>query len=131
MGMGAALASISLGATVIEKHFTLSRSEGGVDSFFSLEPTELAALVEESKRAWQALGKVFYGPTEEERKSLVFRRSIYVAADIAEGECFTAENLRIVRPGNGAPPNLLQSLLGCPARRSYQRGTPLSLNQLL
>lgn len=131
MGLGVALAAVALGATVIEKHFTLSRADGGVDSAFSLEPEELAALVLEGERAWQALGQVRYGPTEAERKSLQFRRSIYVAADIAEGETFTAENLRIVRPGHGAPPHLLEQLLGRPARRSYQRGTPLSLDQLL
>jgi pseudaminic acid synthase len=131
MGLGVAVAAVALGATVIEKHFTLSRAEGGVDSAFSLEPQELGALVQESKRAWQALGQVRYGPTEAERKSLVFRRSIYVAADIAEGECFTSENLRIVRPGHGAPPSLLEQLLGRQARREYKRGTPLSLDQLL
>jgi sialic acid synthase SpsE len=131
MGVGVAVASVALGATVIEKHFTLSRAEGGVDSAFSLEPAELAALVQESERAWQALGQVRYGPTEAERKSLVFRRSIYAAADIAEGEIFTAENIRIVRPGDGAPPHLYPQLLGRQARQAYQRGTPLSLDQLL
>lgn len=131
MGVGVAVAAVALGATVIEKHFTLARADGGVDSAFSLEPQELAALVHESERAWQALGRVHYGPTEAERKSLQFRRSIYVAADIAEGETLTVDNLRIVRPGHGAPPSLLAQLLGRPARRSYRRGTPLSLDQLL
>jgi pseudaminic acid synthase len=131
MGIGVAVAAVALGATVIEKHFTLSRAEGGVDSAFSLEPKELAAMVQESATAWEALGRVRYGPTEAESKSLVFRRSIYVAADIAEGEQFTAENLRIVRPGNGAPPCLLEKLLGRPARRGYKRGTPMSLDELL
>jgi sialic acid synthase SpsE len=87
--------------------------------------------VQESERAWQALGEVRYGPTQAEQKSLVFRRSIYVAEEIAEGECFTTKNLRIVRPGDGAPPYLLEQLLGRPARRAYSRGTPLSLDQLL
>ena len=131
MGVGVSVAAVALGATVIEKHFTLSRAQGGVDSAFSLEPQELAALVQESERAWQALGQVRYGPTEAERKSLQFRRSIYVAADIEEGEIFTADNLRIVRPGHGASPALLDQLLGRSAKRSYQRGTPLSLDQLL
>ena len=126
-----AVASVALGATVIEKHFTLSRADGGVDSAFSLEPQELAALVEESKRAWQALGDVRYGPTEDERKSLVFRRSIYVSADIPEGELFTRENLRIVRPGHGAPPHLMEQLLGRKARKSYIKGTPLTIEELL
>lgn len=107
MGIGVALASVALGAAVIEKHFTLSRAEGGVDSAFSLEPHELEALVKESERAWQALGKISYGPTQDEIKSLQFRRSIYVAEDIPKGETFTAENIRIVRPGNGAPPTTL------------------------
>ena len=131
MGVGAAVAAVALGATVIEKHFTLSRADGGVDSAFSLEPQELAALVQESERAWQALGQVRYGPTEAERNSLVFRRSIYVAEDIAVGEPFSSLNLRIVRPGDGAPPSLYSQLLGRPARRAYRRGTPLSLDQLL
>jgi pseudaminic acid synthase len=105
MGVGAAVAAVALGASVIEKqkHMTLARAEGGVDSAFSQEPHELASLVIESERAWQALGQVRYGPTEAEQTSLVFRRSIYVAADIAEGELFTTHNIRIVRPGDGAP----------------------------
>jgi N-acetylneuraminate synthase len=102
-----------------------------VDSAFSLEPGELTALVQESERAWQALGQVHYGPTGAERNSLQFRRSIYVAADIAEGEEFTAENLRIVRPGHGAPPSLYSQLLGRRSRRAYQLGMALSLDQLL
>ena len=131
MGLGVAVASISLGANVIEKHFTLSRADGGVDCAFSLEPHELADLVVESERAWLALGKVRYGPTDAERKSLVFRRSIYVAKNINEGEEFTSENIRIVRPGDGAPPHLYQQLLGRKARQSHTSGTPLSLDQLL
>jgi pseudaminic acid synthase len=131
MGVGVSVAAVALGASVIEKHFTLARADGGVDSAFSLEPAELAALVQETQRAWQALGDVRYGPTEAERASVQFRRSIYVAAEIAEGELFTSENLRIVRPGFGAPPHLYDQLLGRPARRAYQPGTPLSLDQLL
>jgi len=131
MGVGVSVASVVLGATVIEKHFTLSRAEGGVDSAFSLEPQELALLVQESERAWQALGKVCYGPTETELKSLQFRRSIYVAADIAEGEIFTAENLRIVRPGHGAPPRFMDQLLGKRAKRKFIKGEPLLLSSLI
>ena len=131
MGAGVAVAAVALGATVVEKHFTLARSEGGVDAAFSLEPAELASLVRETERAWLALGQVRYGPTEAEQRSLVFRRSIYVAADIAAGELFTEANIRIVRPGHGAPPHLYRQLLGRPARRAYSRGTPLSLEQLL
>ena len=111
MGVGVAVASIALGATVVEKHFTLRRADGGVDSAFSLEPEELASLVFETENAWQALGDVRYGPTEAEQKSLVLRRSIYVASDIAEGDVFTEANLRIVRPGHGAPPWMLGQLL--------------------
>jgi N-acetylneuraminate synthase len=131
MGVGVAVAAVALGATVIEKHFTLSRAEGGVDSAFSLEPAELESLVQESERAWQALGQVRYGPTEAEQKSLVFRRSIYVSADIAAGEPFTRSNIRIVRPGLGAPPHLFEQLLGRTARQTYSCGSPLSLDQLL
>jgi N-acetylneuraminate synthase len=131
MGVGVAVASVALGASVVEKHFTLSRADGGVDSAFSLEPAELASLVRETERAWQGLGEVRYGPTKAERGSTMFRRSIYVAAEIAEGELFTPENLRVVRPGHGAPPHLYDQLLGRPARRAYQPGMPLSLDQLL
>ncbi|WP_255606342.1 pseudaminic acid synthase [Synechococcus sp. HBA1120] len=131
MGIGVSVASVALGATVIEKHFTLSRAEGGVDSAFSLEPQELKLLVEETQRSWDALGHIHYGPTESELASLQYRRSIYVAQDIAEGENFTSKNLRIVRPGNGAPPSIFEQLLGKQARRSYQCGTPLTLDQLL
>jgi pseudaminic acid synthase len=131
MGIGVALASIALGASMLEKHFTLSRSSGGVDSAFSLEPSEFASLVIESHRGWQALGNIFYGPTQAEKKSLIYRRSIYVSSDIAEGDLFTSENIRIVRPGDGAPPSLYQQLLGRPARRSFPRGTPLCLEHLL
>jgi N-acetylneuraminate synthase len=131
MGVGVAVAAVALGATVIEKHFTLSRAEGGVDCAFSLEPAELAALVLESERAWQALGDVRYGPTEAEQKSLVFRRSIYASADIAAGEPFTRTNIRIVLPGLGAPPHLFEQLLGRTARQTYSCGTPLSMDQLL
>jgi pseudaminic acid synthase len=130
MGVGAAVAAVALGASVIEKHFTLARADGGVDSAFSLEPQELANLVNESERAWQALGQVRYGPTEAEQKSLMFRRSIYVAHDIAEGEVFTTENLRIVRPGDGAPPSIYTQLLGGKAKQNLFAGKPLKLSFL-
>ena len=130
MGIGVPLASISLGATVIEKHFTLSRAEGGVDSAFSLEPDELSALVIESKRAWQSLGSITYGPTEAEQKSRIFRRSIFVAENISAGETFTTENLRIVRPGNGAPPSMYEAIIGKKAKFNLVKGTPLSLDVL-
>jgi N-acetylneuraminate synthase len=131
MGVGVAVAAVALGASVIEKHFTLARADGGVDSAFSLEPAEMSALVLESERAWQALGYVRYGPTAAEQKSLVFRRSIYVVADIAAGESFTESNIRILRPGLGAPPSLYRDLLGRSARRAYRRGEPLGFDKLL
>jgi len=131
MGVGVSVASVALGATVIEKHFTLCRTDGGVDSAFSLEPAEMKSLVVETERAWQALGKVSYGPTAAEKKSLVFRRSIYVAEDIKAGEPFTVKNLRIIRPGNGLPPKYLDVLLDKKAGRDYQKGTPVTWDFLL
>lgn len=126
MGIGAAVASVALGATVIEKHFTLRRAEGGVDSAFSIEPPELAALVTETERAWQAMGQIHYGPLNAERSSMRFRRSIYVAADILAGELLTAANLRIVRPGYGLPPRELELLLGKRVNRDLTAGTAMS-----
>lgn len=131
MGVGVSVAAVALGATVIEKHFTLARSDGGVDSAFSLEPAEMESLAKETEQAWQALGSVRYGPTETEMKSLVFRRSIYASADIAAGESFTTANIRIVRPGDGAPPYLYDQLLGRIARQAYKRGTPINFDNLL
>ena len=131
MGVGAAVASIALGSIMVEKHFTLRRSDGGVDSSFSLEPHELNSLVIETTRAWESLGEVRYGPSDAELKSLIFRRSIYVAKDILPGDLFTDANLRIVRPGHGAPPYLMDVLLGKKAKQAYASGTALSLDQLL
>lgn len=126
IGIGAAVAAVSLGATIIEKHFTLSRAEGGVDSAFSMEPPEMSLLISESLKAWQALGSVRYGPTDAERRSMAFRRSIYVARDMVEGERFSRENLRIVRPGWGLPPKFFDTLMGKLPRRPLKRGTPLT-----
>jgi len=131
MGIGAAVAAIALGASVVEKHFTLARADGGVDSAFSLEPAELASLVSETERVWQALGQVCYGPTEAEQKSLVFRRSIYVAEDIAEGELFTTKNLKVVRPGDGAPPKWLDLVLNRRSACALLKGQPLKIAQLM
>lgn len=125
MGVGVAVAAVAHGATVVEKHFTLSRADGGVDSAFSLEPAEMAALVTETERSWQSLGAVRYGPTEAEKKSLVFRRSIYVAEDIKAGETFNASNLRIVRPGEGLAPRFFDVVIGKTAKRDLSKGTPL------
>jgi N-acetylneuraminate synthase len=129
-GIGVALASVALGAAVIEKHFTLRRADGGVDSAFSLEPEELRLLVAEAERAWQGLGAVTYGPTEKEKESLVFRRSLYVVSDLAAGSVLTAENVRAIRPGLGLPPRWLDSVLGRRVRCAVKRGTPLSLDLL-
>ena len=112
LGLGVPLASIALGSTVIEKHFTIKRSDGGVDSAFSLEPGELQNLVFESERAWQSLGKVRYGPTESEEESIRYRRSIYVSKDICEGDPLTSDNIRIVRPGFGLSPKYFDIILG-------------------
>lgn len=125
MGIGAAVAAIALGATVIEKHFTLSRADGGVDSTFSLEPEEMAALVVETERARQALGQVCYGATEAERGSLVFRRSLYIAEDMKAGDMLTLKNLRAVRPGYGLPPKYLDRLLGRKVNQAIKKGSPM------
>lgn len=131
MGTGVAVASVALGATVIEKHFTLSRADGGVDAAFSMEPDEMAALVVETERAWQAMGNITYGATEKEKASLKFRRSIYVAKDIAAGEEFTKENIRIIRPGYGLAPKYYDRVLGGKASQSLIAGTPLDWELLL
>jgi N-acetylneuraminate synthase len=126
MGLGASLASIALGATFIEKHFTLSRADGGVDSAFSMEPEELRQLVVESERAWQALGGIRYGAGEKESKSLQFRRSLYIAQDMQAGDVLDAENLRIVRPGLGLVPKYYDVLLGKRVNKDVRKGTPVS-----
>lgn len=125
MGMGVAVASIALGATVIEKHFTLCRSDGGVDAAFSMEPEEMQQLVIESERSWQALGRIQYGPVASEKESLKFRRSLYVAEDMKAGEIFTKRNLKTIRPGNGLPPKYYESLLGKKINQDVKKGTPV------
>lgn len=131
LGIGAAIASVALGACAIEKHFVGSRKEGGVDSAFSLEPSELKMLVEESHRAWQGLGKIFYGRTENEERSLQFRRSIYIVKDIKAGETFNEENIRIIRPGLGLAPKYFEVVLGKKAKTDLKRGEGLSWDHLL
>jgi N-acetylneuraminate synthase len=126
MGIGVSVAAVALGATVIEKHFTLQRADGGVDSAFSMEPQEMAQLVIETERAWQALGKVQTGPTVKEKASLVFRRSLYVVADVKAGEKLTPANVRAIRPGNGIAPKFYDEVIGKTAKRDIARGTPLS-----
>ncbi len=125
MGIGVSVASVALGATVIEKHFTLNRADGGVDSTFSMEPAEMAQLVLETERAWQALGQVSYGPTEKEQKSIVFRRSLYVVKDLKAGDALTTENVRAIRPGFGLPTKYLEQVLGKTLKQDVRRGTAL------
>ncbi len=126
MGVGASVAAVALGATVIEKHFTLRRADGGVDSAFSLEPAEMEQLVVETERAWQSLGEVRYGPTEAERASLRHRRSLYVVKDLKAGEALSLENVRAIRPGLGLPPKYLEQVLGKRVRQAVARGTALT-----
>jgi len=126
MGVGVSVASVALGATVIEKHFTLNRADGGVDSTFSMEPAEMTQLVIETERAWQALGQVSYGATEKEKKSLLLRRSIYIAQDMKAGEVFTRKNLRCIRPGLGLPPKYFDILLGRKVNQDAKKGTPIN-----
>jgi len=126
MGVGVSVASVALGATVIEKHFTLNRADGGVDSTFSMEPAEMAQLVVETKRAWQSLGKVSYGPTEAEQKSIVFRRSLYVVKDLKAGDLLCEDNVRAIRPGLGLPTKYSAQVMGKAVKQNIARGTALS-----
>ncbi|MGF9976254.1 pseudaminic acid synthase [Viridibacillus arvi] len=131
MGTGVAVASVAVGATIIEKHFTLSRADGGVDSAFSMEPDEMKSLVVETERAWQAIGNITYGPTEKEKASLKFRRSIYVSKDIKAGEKFTTDNIKIVRPGYGLEPKHFNNVLNKVSKKNYSMGTPLTIDDLI
>ncbi len=125
LGIGAPVASVALGATVIEKHFTLHRADGGVDSAFSMEPEEMAQLVAETERAWLALGAISYGPTESEKASLQFRRSLYIVRDLKAGEILTRDNVRAIRPGLGMPPKYLARVIGKTVNADVRRGTAL------
>jgi len=127
MGTGVSVAAVALGARVIEKHFTLRRADGGVDSAFSLEPEELKALVVESERAFLALGKVFYGIQKAEEKSVLYKRSIYLSKDIKKGETFSTDNLRIIRPALGLAPKYWEDVLGKIAKEDLKAGTPLMM----
>ncbi|MGZ9710864.1 pseudaminic acid synthase [Glaciimonas sp. GNP009] len=130
MGVGVSIASVALGASVIEKHFTLSRADGGVDSSFSMEPAEMEQLVVETERAWQALGKVSYGPTAAEEKSLQFRRTLYITQDMQEGDVLTVQHVRAIRPGLGLPPKYYDVVLGKRINQTVRRGTALSWDLL-
>jgi N-acetylneuraminate synthase len=126
LGIGAAVASVVLGAVAIEKHVTLDRHDGGVDSAFSLEPAELAALVRETETAWRALGSTTIGPTEHEKEGLRFRRSLYVVQDVRAGDAVTAENVRSIRPTGGLPANDFAVVEGRTFRQDTPKGTPMS-----
>lgn len=130
MGSGVAVASVALGASLIEKHFTLSRADGGVDSTFSMEPDELRRLVDDVENARLALGRVSYGPTPAEMKSLGFRRSLYIAQDVKAGEVLDHISVRAVRPGFGLPPKYFDAVIGRRASRDAPRGTPVSWDLL-
>jgi pseudaminic acid synthase len=130
MGIGAAIASVALGARVVEKHFTLRRADGGVDSAFSIEPEELKNLVIESERAFLSLGVIQYGVQEAEKKSLLYKRSLYIAKDVKAGENFTTENIRAIRPGDGLQPKYYDLVLGKKAKHDIKKGTPLTWDLL-
>lgn len=131
MGTGVSVAAVALGATVIEKHFTTARADGGVDSAFSMEPHELKQLVEDTERAWQSIGHIQYGPTEAEKPSLNARRSLYIGEDMKAGDVFTKENLRDVRPGLGLPTKYYDILLGKTIKADAIKGTPVSWELVL
>ena len=126
LGVGVSVASVALGATVIEKHFTLNRADGGVDSAFSIEPHEMAQLVIETERAWQSLGQVSYGPTEAEKKSLQYRRSLYVVKDLKAGDVLTHDDVRAFRPGLGIATKYIDVVIGKTVKQNVKRGTAMS-----
>ncbi len=126
MGVGVSIAAVAHGATVIEKHFTLDRNDGGVDSVFSLEPNELKSLVVETERAYHSLGGVFYASTQGEEKSKIFRRSLYIVKDMNAGDIFTKDNLKIMRPGMGLAPKHYENILGRKIKRSVKKGTAVN-----
>ena len=130
LGIGVAVASVALGVAMIEKHFTLSRADGGVDSAFSMEPEEMAQLVRECKSAWQALGEISYGISEQEKKSLKSRRSLYIVENMKKGDVITEKNMRIIRPGLGLPPKYYDVFLGKKVNRDIQRGTGVGWDML-
>ncbi len=126
LGIGVAVASVALGASVIEKHFTTSRADGGVDSAFSMEPAEMAQLVQETRNAWQALGHISYEVGEQEKKSLQFRRSLYIVEDMKAGDVITEKNMRSIRPGLGLSPKYYNELLDKTVKKDVKRGTAVS-----
>ena len=131
LGIMVSVAAVSLGACIIEKHFTLSRDKRGPDSAFSMEPNEFRAMVEAIRTVERALGEVSYEVTNQEVASRVFRRSLFVVKDMEVGDTFTKENVRSIRPGYGLPPKYLKDILGCQATRDIVAGTPLEFSLLL
>ena len=130
LGVGVSVASVALGASIIEKHFTLNRAEGGVDSAFSMEPSEMALLVVETERAWEAIGKVSYGPTEAEKKSLKYRRTLYVVKNMKAGDIISKENIQAIRPGLGLQTKYLDVVLGKTVKQDLPRGSALTWDML-
>ncbi|ODT88798.1 pseudaminic acid synthase [Phenylobacterium sp. SCN 70-31] len=130
MGTAASVAAVALGASVIEKHFTLARADGGPDAAFSLEPAEFKTLCDDTRSAWTALGRAHYDLLGSERGNVMFRRSLYVAADVKAGQPLTRANVRSIRPGNGLPPAHLDEVLGRTAARDLARGEPLGWDML-
>lgn len=126
LGIGAAIAAVALGATVVEKHVTLSREDGGVDSAFSLEPAELTLLRTETETAWRALGRASFGPSDAEAEGLRFRRSLHVVADVAAGDPITPDNVRSIRPTGGLEPESFGTVAGRTFRADTAKGTPLT-----
>ena len=131
LGLGVSIASVSFGATVIEEHFTLARADGGVDSSFSMEPHEMKLLVDETYKSWQAAGKITYSATANEEKSIIFRRSLYIVEDMNKNDVFTANNLRIIRPGKGLSPKYFGAIIGKKIKKDTKKGTPLTWSLIL
>ena len=125
-GIGAAVAAVAYGASIIEKHFTLSRNDGGLDDPFSINPDELYSLVQETKRAWASIGKKFYGILNSERGSLIFKRSIYSSKEIKKGELFTKNNIKVIRPNKGIAPKFYEKILGKKSLKNIKIASPIN-----
>ncbi len=131
LGIGAAVASIAFGSSIIEKHLTLNRSDGGTDSCFSLEPDEMESLVRETNNAKNAIGKIHYGPIDLENNASNRRRSLYFSKDLSSGEIVNKNNIKSIRPGKGLPPKYLTLLLGKKVKNKIKKGTPVSWDHFL
>ena len=125
LGIGVSIAAVSHGASIIEKHFTLDRSEGGVDAAFSLEPEEMKNLVIEAKNAWESLGQIKYGILKSEHNSIKYKRSLYVSKNVKKGDIVNEENIRIIRPGYGLNPRYYDQVIGREFKKNIVKGTPL------